>query len=344
MGVTVILPAHNEAEIIKDSIQSVLNQTYWDIDIICCLDNCSDNTEKIIINNFDDNYDVKIFKSVNNKDKKAGALNQLFNYYFENMNDYVLVMDADTVLHRKAIEEGVKFLARNYETGAVCSMAGLIEPKNKNLLWYLQNIEYGFGDTSFIENQGNVFVCRGMYSMYRKIALENVIKKRNTVYNVDSITEDYDLTLVLKQLGYKLNTSNRIKAFTDTPTTFKEFFIQRKRWIKGGAADLIRHGYKKYTSLDINKMLFYFLLMLFQLIFAIEAIKVHNLDLVWLVAIIVVYYINTGIRSKYVKNKDWKMYLILFSMIPMCLYSLLNNILYIYGTALALLKIKIEWR
>jgi cellulose synthase/poly-beta-1,6-N-acetylglucosamine synthase-like glycosyltransferase len=344
MGVTIILPAHNEEKIIKQAIESLLNQSYWHSEIIVCLDNCTDNTEKILNDNFGENFLIKIFKSVNNQNKKAGALNQLFNYHFKNMRKYILVMDADTILHHKAVEEGVRYLARNCETGAVCSMAGTIEPKNKNLLWYLQNIEYGFGDTSFIENQGNVFVCRGMYSMYRKMALENVIKKRNTVYNVDSITEDYDLTLVLKQLGYKLNTSNRIKAFTETPATFKEYFIQRKRWIKGGTDDLIRHGYKKYTALDINNMLFYFLLMFVQVIFAIEAVKVHNFDLIWLLIIIIVYYINAGIRSKYIKNKDWKMYLILFSMIPVCLYSILNNILYIYGTTLSLLKIKIEWR
>jgi cellulose synthase/poly-beta-1,6-N-acetylglucosamine synthase-like glycosyltransferase len=338
--VTIILPAHNEEKIIEEAIMSLKKQTYWDIEIIALLDNCTDNTESIA-RKFDD---VKIFKSRNNKYKKAGALNQLFESYFTEMHNYILVMDADTVLHHKAIEEGVRFLENNIHSGAVCSMAGIIEPEKKNLLWYLQNIEYGFGDTNFIENQGNIFVCRGMYSMYRKAALRNVIKSRNVVYNVESITEDYDLTLVLKKLGYGISNCHKIKAFTDVPTTIKEFFVQRKRWIKGGAEDLIRHGYKKYTYADINKMLIYFLLIIAQILFAVEAIKSCNVNLIWLFVIIGLYYINSIVRIKYIINKDWKMYLILFSMLPVFLYSILDNILTIYGTALAVLKIKTEWR
>jgi cellulose synthase/poly-beta-1,6-N-acetylglucosamine synthase-like glycosyltransferase len=104
--VTVILPAHNEAKIIREAVQSILDQSYWDVEIICCLDNCTDDTEKVL-NVFEDNMSVKIFKSVDNKHKKAGALNQLFQYYFDKMQEYILVMDADTVLHRDAIKEGL---------------------------------------------------------------------------------------------------------------------------------------------------------------------------------------------------------------------------------------------
>lgn len=341
--VTIILPAHNEAKIIREAVQSILDQSMWDIEIICCLDNCTDDTEKVL-NAFEDNTSVKIFKTVDNKHKKAGALNQLFQYYFDKMQEYILVMDADTVLHRDAIKEGVKFLEQNIENGAVCSMAGVMEPERKNLLWYLQNVEYGFGDTSFIENQGSIFVCRGMYSMYRKAALRNVIKKRNTVYDVNSLTEDYDLTLILKGLGYKISNSHKIKAFTEVPNTFKEFFIQRKRWIKGGAEDLIRHGYKRHTYSDINKMILYFLLMLVQVVFAIEAIRVQDVNLIWLTVIIGLYYFNACLRIKYVMNKDWKMLLVIFGLAPMAIYSFLDSMLTVYGTILAIFKIKIEWR
>ena len=88
MGVTIILPAHNEEKIIKQAIESLLNQSYWDTEIIVCLDNCTDKTEAILNDNFGDNYAVKIFKSVNNQKKKAGALNQLFRCYFNNMRKY----------------------------------------------------------------------------------------------------------------------------------------------------------------------------------------------------------------------------------------------------------------
>jgi poly-beta-1,6-N-acetyl-D-glucosamine synthase len=339
--VTVILPCHNEEKILKSSIESLLKQTYWDIEIIVVLDNCIDKSEEIA-NSFDEQ--VKVFKSIDNKHKKAGALNQLFNCYINYMGEYILVMDADTVLDKKAIFEGVRFLNKNENHAAVCSIAGVLEPENKNLLWYLQKIEYGFGDTSFIENKDNVYVCRGMYSMYRKYSLQKIHDERNFVYDINSITEDYELTLKLKSYGYKISNCTKIKAYTDVPTKLKDFFIQRKRWIKGGVDDLRKYGYKKYTARDINCLAFYILLIILQVYFLSEAIIVRNVNLYWLSAIVFLYYLNAFTRLKYVRNKDFKTYVIVYSIFPMMAYSIFDSFTTIYSTILSFTKKQINWR
>lgn len=342
--VSVILPSHNEEKIIKKAIESILNQRYSNnIDIYVILDNCTDRTEEILNKNFSENYQVKIFKTVKNKYKKAGALNQLFNIAFKDLSEYILVMDADTVLHHESIENGVKFLNNNKENAAVCSIAGVMIPEKKNLLWYLQNLEYGFGDTSFIENQGNVFVCRGMYSMYRKTALEKVLN-RGYIYDQESITEDYELTLELKRNGYKISNSKDIKAYTDVPLTFKDFWIQRVRWMKGGVKDLIKHGFKAHTKKDIFEAIFYRILIFIQWFFLIEVVRAKNINLFWTVAILAIYVLNISIRFKYVRNKDFKMYVVCFSLIPLIIYGMLDAVLTIYTTFLALLNVKTSWR
>lgn len=344
MGVTIILPAHNEERIIKQAIESLLNQSYWETEIIVCLDNCTDKTEAILNNNFGDNYAVKIFKSVNNQHKKAGALNQLFSCYFSSMRKYILVMDADTVLHHRAVEEGVRYLKSNNKHGAVCSIAGIMNPEKKNLLWYLQSIEYGFGDTSFIENRGNVFVCRGMYSMYRKAALNTILDNRGFIYDQNSITEDYELTLELKKYNWEISSYTKIKAFTDVPIKFKDFWVQRVRWMKGGVEDLIKHGIKKHTKNDIIGSLFYRFLIIVQIYFLIEIFRFKEINVFWTAAFLSIYLLNIIVRFKYVRNKDFKTYLIAFSLIPIMLYGMLDMILTIYTTFLGVLKVDIKWR
>ena len=343
LGVSVILPMHNEEKIVKFAIQSLLNQTFKYIDIICVLDNCTDNTENILLNDFEDNIQVKIFKTINNTGKKAGALNQLLDYHFDDLKNKVLIMDADTILAKDAVAKGIKFLNNNKDHAAVCSMAGVLNVKSKNILWYLQNIEYGFGDSGFIETQGNVFVCRGMYSMYCKSSLENVLN-RGYIYDLNSITEDYELTLELKRLNYKISSSTEIKAYTEVPITLKELWIQRVRWIKGGVEDLIKHGLKRHTLYDIWTSVFYRFLILIQLVFMVELLFVKHINISWLIVLSFILTINSLFRLKYIRHKSKITYIILFTMIPMLFYGFLDAILTIYATYLAIFKIKIKWR
>ena len=46
--VSIIIPVYNSAQFLKDSIESVLNQTYSNIEIICINDGSTDNSLEIL--------------------------------------------------------------------------------------------------------------------------------------------------------------------------------------------------------------------------------------------------------------------------------------------------------
>ena len=341
MGVTIILPAHNEEKIIKQAIESLLNQSYWDTEIIVCLDNCTDQTESILNNNFGDNYAVKIFKSVKNEKKKAGALNQLFNCYFKNMRKYILVMDADTILHHKAIEEGVRYLKKNEQHGVVCSKAGVI--KEHGFIWNIQNIEYGRFDTDRTETLDFCIVAHGMFSMYRKKVLSKILQ-RGYLYDEDCITEDYELTLAVKQTGYKIGNSLRIKAYTDVPLTVKDYWVQRVRWMTGGLNALSKYSFNKHTARDMLGHVLFVILFTLQFFLIINSIinKYNPLGF-GLVIILGISTINAIVRYKYVSHKSLKTFIFAVILIPDIFISWFQTTVMINAYARHFLKIETKW-
>ncbi|MCE6018969.1 glycosyltransferase, partial [Levilactobacillus brevis] len=78
--VTAIIPAHNEALVIKDCITSLI--TNGCDEIIVANDNSSDETYKICLES-----NVTVFNTVNNKGRKAGAINQALKNYLNPIVD-----------------------------------------------------------------------------------------------------------------------------------------------------------------------------------------------------------------------------------------------------------------
>jgi len=93
--VTVLIPAHNEAGCIADTIASLRSQSHLPDRIVVVADNCTDATVAIARD-----AGVEIFETFGNTKKKAGALNQALPGILSGQgdNDTVMVMDADTTL------------------------------------------------------------------------------------------------------------------------------------------------------------------------------------------------------------------------------------------------------
>src|SRR5699024_6403240 len=174
--ITVLIPAHNEEEIISKTLESVYSQVLKPGEVIIICDNCTDNTiSKIEEFKNKTKEDVKIFETTNNNRKKAGALNQTLKKL--KINKYVLIMDADTLIDRYILESGLHIFRKDKNIAAVCSRAGILPYEGKSLwkrlIWTLQHIEYGQFDSHRIETNGNIKVAHGMATLFRVEALKS---------------------------------------------------------------------------------------------------------------------------------------------------------------------------
>ena len=250
-GVSVLIPAHNEGETIAKTLESVYSQVLKPAEVIIICDNCTDDTIPKIhefINNTGEK--VKILETINNTGRKAGALNQAFSKF--KLKQFVLIMDADTLIDKHALQAAVNMIKKDKSIAAVCSRAGVLPYEGKSLrervIWTIQHIEYGQFDSHRIETRGNIKVAHGMATLFRVQALRSIPEYRKKALNIDSgiylednLVEDYEITLCLKH-NWKVTACMDMLAWTDVPLKIKEVWIQRLRWLRGGVDTLRYHG------------------------------------------------------------------------------------------------------
>lgn len=105
--VSILIPTYNRANLLKRSIQSALNQTYENIEIVISDNNSDDNTDKIV-NSFTDRR-IKYFKNESN----IGPILNWRNALVKSSGDYcILLCDDDYIIESNYIRNSVELLKR----------------------------------------------------------------------------------------------------------------------------------------------------------------------------------------------------------------------------------------
>jgi cellulose synthase/poly-beta-1,6-N-acetylglucosamine synthase-like glycosyltransferase len=252
--VTVIVPAHNEAEYIGRTIESLQGQRRRPDSIIVMCDNCDDGTQEVAAR-----YEgVIVMESVNNTHLKSGALNQALDVATRTMDpdDFVVCMDADTIIDHELIYNALQHFAEEGDRLAAVSSNHLIsEFDTHKYIQLMQAMEYE-RDRRFVGRRKGRYGCMtGMAAMYRVRALYDVKEHYGTFYDEDNWTEDWFLTMALKHLGWKMIRPQDCMAATVPVPTIRGLVTQRIRWARGYLQTLRKFGFTRWTAIPWLKQL-----------------------------------------------------------------------------------------
>lgn len=106
--VSVIIPTFNRADLLIDSLVSIDNQTYPNIEVIIVDDGSSDNTEESVNSFVSKKTVVKYYKQ---KNQGACAARNLG--FLKSSGEYIQYLDSDDILDDKKIEDQVNYLEQN---------------------------------------------------------------------------------------------------------------------------------------------------------------------------------------------------------------------------------------
>jgi poly-beta-1,6-N-acetyl-D-glucosamine synthase len=163
-------------------------------------------------------------------------------------------MDADTMLTRRYVERAEARL-----TGKVGAVGPAYTGRpDGGLLGVLQRNEYARFNRQIARRRGRTPVLSGTATLASVKALRSVLHGRQTgrlpngpgwgVYNPTTGTEDYELTLCLRRLGYRPVTPANCGVITDVMDTLTKWHGQRIRWYWGAMTNLRQHGLNRITA------------------------------------------------------------------------------------------------
>ena len=129
--VSVIMPVYNAEAYLKKAIESILFQTYQNIEFII-IDDCSVDDSKKIISEFEDSR-IKIILNNNNLGISA-SLNKGIN---ASIGKYIARMDADDISLPERIKTQVKYMEKHPKIGLVGTGYYLSDEKGKRKKKYI---------------------------------------------------------------------------------------------------------------------------------------------------------------------------------------------------------------
>lgn len=106
--VSIIMPSYNTARYIKESIESVIKQTYKNWELIIVDDYSTDNTDSVVESMKDSR--IKYIKN----EKNLGAAASRNRALREAKGRWIAFLDSDDLWHREKLEKQIAFMEKNH--------------------------------------------------------------------------------------------------------------------------------------------------------------------------------------------------------------------------------------
>ena len=341
--VIAIIPAYNEQDSITRTIHSLMEQTRRPDEIIVLADNCTDGTVPLALA-----MGVAVVDSSGNEDGKAGALNALLSEILPllDFDDTIIVMDADTVMTPRFIEaaENLLFTPSKKSVAGIGGVFLADDVEDWNIVRQLQTNEYVRYQRRLARRHGRALVLTGTGTVFRAGILLHVQSARRAgilpdlgetlaVYDTSALTEDNELTISVKELGYRVISPKECTVKTAMMPTLASLFKQRRRWQRGALENLIAHGLNRHTAPYALRQLLTYVGVIFlpfyvyTLIYAlITGSSLNFLQPLWLaVAILYVFEQTFSVRKG-----RWRAILMSLAIVPELLFNVFLNVVYVY--------------
>jgi biofilm PGA synthesis N-glycosyltransferase PgaC len=231
--VSFIVPCHNEAQNILDTIQSLVTQDYPEFEIIAVNDASTDNTGQMLNDVAATEPRLRVIHFDANQGKAMG----LRIATLAANHEILIGLDGDALLDPHATRWMVRHFVEGARVGAVTG-----NPRVRNRTTLIGRIQVGeFSSIIGLIKRaqriyGRVFTVSGVVAAFRKSAVHQV-----GYWSEDVVTEDIDISWRLQLNHWDVRYEPNALCWILMPETLKGLWQQRLRWSQGGIEVLCKH-------------------------------------------------------------------------------------------------------
>ncbi len=216
--ISILMTVYNGANFLKESIESILNQTFKDFELIIVNDYSTDNTIQII-KEFNDKR-IRLF-NLNSRFGRTKALN----YGLRRCSsELIAIQDADDISNNTRLEKLLGQILKDKNLGLVFSNFEIIN--NKNEIIKKPKIDFSKDKKIFISKLKYVNLIA-----HSSVIFKRNIKKKNFFYDENyEYAQDYQMILYyLKNSQIHQVNENlvKIRHHSDNMTNQKKLFKKR---------------------------------------------------------------------------------------------------------------------
>ena len=278
--VTVLMLVYNAEKYIREAIESILNQTFRDFELLILLDSkTSDSSENII-----KTYVDKRIRLVENE--KSMGLSELRNKGLRlARGEYVAIMDADDISYPNRLEMQYEYMEKNPDVGIVASWNDVIDGGGKVVeswrphrssedIYYFLNFRNCLAHCSILLRK-DLVVRSGGYDETMRLSEDYALYSR--VSKIARISQIQELLVKWRRHETSIGAKNRnelIERANSVVTDNLEHLAEKK--IDDRILCLIRNNFDKINYHDLETVTKNQVLFSIQLVNEINEKIIHN--------------------------------------------------------------------
>jgi len=228
-GVSVVVPAYNEAVGIERAVRSLATSDYPELEIIVVDDGSTDGTGDLVEGLGLGR--VRVIRQPNAG--KSAALNRGAS---ATAHGIIVTVDGDTVFEA----DTVRRLVQPFRDERVGAVAGNTKVGNRSgLLGRWQHIEYVMGfnlDRRLYDTLQCMPTVPGAIGAFRRRALVDIGGVSSA-----TLAEDTDVTIAIGRAGWRVVYAEDARAWTEAPASLNALWCQRYRWSYGTMQAVWKH-------------------------------------------------------------------------------------------------------